>query len=301
MWLSTSAFLVAFGFLIASLDRRRADFGIPYVLLSLFALLAALFFLPLTPAAGPLRFLGGFAVACASVFLAADFFLRLGRGFERTLAFLPWNRVRLSAEGAEIGRAVSELASRRMGALIVLERRPGTLVPYLRNAEWLDSEIKAEVLISFFHPKSPLHDGAVIVSRGRIKAVRGILPLSVRPDIPAAIGTRHRSAIGITERADVVALVVSEERGTMSVAYRGVLVTADSVEVFTELFHRAMKGKSIHERRSANSKNSAESRHFLERGNPGSRDAARHGSLSDPLRPFFGSHRPADRVSGLPS
>lgn len=120
----------------------------------------------------------------------------------------------------EVVKAVTVMAERKIGALIVFEREI-SLKDYLEGATLIDAKISEELLISTFNPKSPLHDGAAIISEGRIKAAGVVLPLSTNPDIAKDLGTRHRAAIGITEVTDAVAVVVSEERGQISIAVGG--------------------------------------------------------------------------------
>ena len=120
----------------------------------------------------------------------------------------------------EIVRAVTVLSSRRTGALIVIERETG-LADIIETGTPLNAEVTAELLGTIFHPGSPLHDGAVIIRRGRIAAAGCTLPLTDSPNIGANIHTRHKAAIGITEQSDCVVVVVSEETGIISVAMQG--------------------------------------------------------------------------------
>ncbi len=122
----------------------------------------------------------------------------------------------------ELVRAVVSLASRRIGALIVLERRTG-LREFIESGVAVDAVPSKQLLESIFQSGSPLHDGAVIVSRGRIAAAGSLLPLTVNPDVSRALGTRHRAALGLSEASDAVVLVVSEETGVVSLAVGGTL------------------------------------------------------------------------------
>lgn len=123
----------------------------------------------------------------------------------------------------EIVQAVFALAHRRIGALIVIERSGG-LDTLTEGASSVDAEITTELLQAIFHPSSPLHDGAVVVSGGRIAKAGVFLPITLSKALPKVYGTRHRAAIGLTERNDAVALLVSEERGTVSIVSGGVVV-----------------------------------------------------------------------------
>jgi diadenylate cyclase len=123
----------------------------------------------------------------------------------------------------EIVLAATALASRRIGALIVIERLEG-LKNYVDNGILLDSVVSYDLLLNIFNPHTPLHDGAAIIQGDRIAAASCYLPLTLNPELSKEFGTRHRAALGISEETDAVAVVVSEETGTISVAFRGELV-----------------------------------------------------------------------------
>jgi len=116
--------------------------------------------------------------------------------------------------------AAETMASQRTGALIVWERKTG-LANYREIGIPLDAEVSSELLRSIFNTKSPLHDGAVIISDNRIACAGSFLPLTRNPLLTRSLGTRHRAAIGLTEDADAAVIVVSEERGTISLALDG--------------------------------------------------------------------------------
>ncbi len=120
----------------------------------------------------------------------------------------------------EVALAAAALASKRLGALIVLERSMG-LRAFAQTGIRLDAVVSYDLLMNIFTPPSPLHDGAVIVSDGRIAAASAYLPLTLNPSLSRTYGTRHRAAVGITEESDAIAVVVSEERGVVSVAENG--------------------------------------------------------------------------------
>ncbi|MBP7146702.1 MAG: diadenylate cyclase CdaA [Acidobacteria bacterium] len=120
----------------------------------------------------------------------------------------------------EVALAAAAMGSRRIGALIVFERVQG-LRNYIETGIQLDARVTYDLLINIFAPRTPLHDGAVIIGGGRIAAASCFLPLSVDPLISRQFGTRHRAAIGITEETDAVAVVVSEENGVVSIAAGG--------------------------------------------------------------------------------
>jgi diadenylate cyclase len=120
----------------------------------------------------------------------------------------------------EIVLATTSLASKKVGAILVLEREIG-LKSYIETGIALDAQITYDLLINVFTPGTPLHDGAAIVQGNRIAAAACFLPLTVNPALSRTLGSRHRAAIGITEDTDAVAVVVSEETGTISMVVGG--------------------------------------------------------------------------------
>lgn len=120
----------------------------------------------------------------------------------------------------DVARAARILGSRKIGALIILERRVG-LADFIETGIRIDGIATVQLLINIFYPNTPLHDGALIIRGNRVLAAGCLLPLTVRPGLSRALGTRHRAAIGITEETDAVAVVVSEETGTLSLAREG--------------------------------------------------------------------------------
>ena len=120
----------------------------------------------------------------------------------------------------EILLALSHLSQQKFGALIVVERKIG-LRTFVESGQGLDARISRDLLCSIFQPHGALHDGAVIVQGDRIAAASCFLPLNTNPQKAMTLGTRHRAAIGITEEADCIALVVSEGSGRISMATHG--------------------------------------------------------------------------------
>ena len=120
----------------------------------------------------------------------------------------------------EVTRAATELAEKRIGALIVLERDVG-LTRFLESGTPLDAEVSWEILCAVFHPQSPMHDGAVIVRKGRLAAAGCFLPLTHEPTVSRTLGSRHRAAIGISEESDAAVVVVSEDLGRISLVHEG--------------------------------------------------------------------------------
>ncbi|MEE9185445.1 MAG: diadenylate cyclase CdaA [Candidatus Binatia bacterium] len=120
----------------------------------------------------------------------------------------------------EISKAMVALADKRMGSLIVLEREVG-LNEYVEIGSPLDARVSRELIESICLPSSPIHDGALIIQKGRLTAAGCFLPLSANSELDKNLGARHRAAIGLTEETDAVAIVVSEERGEISLVVNG--------------------------------------------------------------------------------
>lgn len=120
----------------------------------------------------------------------------------------------------EIARAATRLARERIGGLIVLERETG-LKNFIDTGSKLDAKVKSELLYSIFIPDSPIHDGAVIITNGRVAAAGCFLPLSKDPNIDKRYGTRHRAALGLTEDTDAIVVLISEEAGEAHLVKNG--------------------------------------------------------------------------------
>jgi diadenylate cyclase len=128
---------------------------------------------------------------------------------------------KLPAESVDkIVEAAFRMASKRIGGLIVLQRK-NDLEEFTHGKVLLDSQITEDLLLSIFHPQSPLHDGAVIIQEDRLRYATALLPVSRAPMLPKEWGTRHRAGIGITEVSDAECIIVSEERGEVWVASLG--------------------------------------------------------------------------------
>ncbi len=119
--------------------------------------------------------------------------------------------------------AATELAKKKTGALIVIERDI-KLQDIADTGILINGEISPQLLVNIFNPKTPLHDGAVIISENKIKAAACMLPLSDDKSISKGLGTRHRSAAGMSQESDAIVVVVSEETGKISVAKDGTLI-----------------------------------------------------------------------------
>ncbi|MBO6163394.1 MAG: diadenylate cyclase CdaA [Eubacterium sp.] len=123
----------------------------------------------------------------------------------------------------ELVRTASELGKAKTGALIVLEHET-PLGEYERTGISLDAVVSTQLLVNIFEKNTPLHDGAVIIRNNRVVAATCYLPLTERNDVNKELGTRHRAGLGISETTDSMTIIVSEETGAVSVAYRGQLI-----------------------------------------------------------------------------
>lgn len=139
----------------------------------------------------------------------------------------------------EIVRAIFKLAKERQGALIALEGKVG-LADYIPSGKMINGEISRELLLSIFHPTSPLHDGAVIIAQNKILAAGCILPLSEKMTFNPLVGTRHRAGLGLSEQTDSLVLIVSEEKGFVSAARNGNISYNISVEETTRMLNEAL-------------------------------------------------------------
>ena len=146
--------------------------------------------------------------------------------------------------------AIQALSKKKIGALFVLEREMG-LKDIVDTGILIDGKISSELIYSIFLPESPLHDGAIIIRGDKILAASCILPLTQRQDLDKMLGTRHRAGIGITENSDAIAIVVSEERGWISISVNGRLVkniTLSSLKTVLNRFYIEKSKKKVLQR-----------------------------------------------------
>ncbi len=113
-----------------------------------------------------------------------------------------------------------DLANQQLGALLAIERDTN-IDSFAETGVAIDCELSSELALSIFHPKTPLHDGGLIIRNGRIVSAACVFPVSQRVDLDRTLGTRHRAALGLTEESDAVVVVVSEETGIVSICHRG--------------------------------------------------------------------------------
>ena len=177
-------------------------------------------FFPLQTVSWLIRNVLAYAAFAAIVLFQSDIrraLAHLGRApffryFERT------ERTKETIE--EVVTAAGLLAKDHVGGIFILEREIG-LRNYVESGIPIDAAVSYDLLTTIFQPTTPLHDGAVIIVEDRIAAAACFLPLTVNPKLDRDLGTRHRAAIGLTEESDAVAVVVSEERGEISLSTRG--------------------------------------------------------------------------------
>jgi diadenylate cyclase len=140
----------------------------------------------------------------------------------------------------DIVLAADHFSKTATGALIIIEREIG-LRTFIESGVPLDANLSYDLLITIFRPSAPLHDGAVIVQKGRIAAAACFLPLSMNPVLSTQYGTRHRAAIGITEETDAISVVVSEETGSISLAVAGAIERDITVEYLRERLSEVLR------------------------------------------------------------
>jgi diadenylate cyclase len=137
----------------------------------------------------------------------------------------------------EISLSAHKLSKARLGSLMVIQREVG-LDEFMEESVHLDAQVSPKILMSIFTKESPLHDGAVIIQGGKIKAAGCVLPLSFNPDLDPNLGTRHRAALGITERSDAMVVVTSEETGAITLFIDGTLHRNLDVNSLKDLLQR---------------------------------------------------------------
>src|SRR6201995_3791274 len=165
-----------------------------------------------------------FIIRSFSVFLAVALVVIFQPELRRALAELGGHPIfSLTSEKREtvhdLAEAVTQLANKQFGALIAIERDTSIRV-YEETGVTIDGEFSVEFILTLFHPKSALHDGGVIIRNGRVAAAACIFPVSQRETLDRSLGLRHRAGLGITEESDAVAIVVSEETGSISICHR---------------------------------------------------------------------------------
>lgn len=150
---------------------------------------------------------------------------------------------------SEVRAAVLLMAKNKTGALMVFERETG-LNEIVRTGTLLDANISRQLVINIFEPNTPLHDGAVIIRGDRVLAAGCFLPLTENDELSQEVGTRHRAALGVSEKSDSIALVVSEETGSISIAENGKLyrnISDESLNIYLKRSLRMIDKKGLFE------------------------------------------------------
>lgn len=232
--------LLVFGF---SLIIKR---DVAFRLLALMCLLSLVSFLARLGALLPLVRTLDMVIASMPIVLAVIF----QNDLRRTLLAIGKRQTTTApqdADGAvdEILRALADMAGRRIGALMVVVRHQ-PIDHLLQVGTDLDAKVTSELLNSIFLPYSPIHDGAVIIHKGKITRAGCLLPLSHNPDIAKSFGTRHRAALGLSELSDALVLVISEETGKISAVHDSKI----TYDIETADLKRLLK-KSLDPRRSS--------------------------------------------------
>lgn len=191
-------------------------------------------------------------VQASAVFLVILFQPELRRALEK----LGRGKIFTSLHKAETDRedlihqfttALTNMARTRTGAIIVFERQTG-LADIVESGIVVDADVSAQLIETIFYPNNPLHDGAMIIKEGRIWAAGCFLPLSDNRSISSQLGSRHRASLGVSEVSDAYVLVVSEERGTISFVYDGVItqgVSADRLRsILEDVYEPVQRGFS---------------------------------------------------------
>ncbi len=169
------------------------------------------------------RFVSVGAIALVIIFQTEirSFFYGVGARFNMERIRTRWTRQKdaqtLQRQIDSIVLACSHMSASKTGALIVIANQQG-LREYADTGEIIDAVISVPIIENIFFKNTPLHDGAMIISAGRIHTAACILPVSKRQDLPKSYGLRHRAALGLTEKTDAIAIIVSEETGRISVA-----------------------------------------------------------------------------------
>jgi diadenylate cyclase len=189
-----------------------------------------------------IRNLAGYVVFAIIVLFQSDIRRALAH-FGRAPFFRYFERVQSTEETIEeLVEAATNLAARRTGAIIILERQIG-LRNYIEGGIPLDALVTYDLIASIFHPGSPLHDGAIIIQGDRVAAAACFLPLSVNPRVSKELGTRHRAALGLTEENDAIGVVISEETGGISLVTSGQIERGVSPDALRTRLRALMAGR----------------------------------------------------------
>jgi diadenylate cyclase len=194
------------------------------------------------------RFFNSFFII--AVILFQDQFRQALANFGRGRALLrPFGGAKTD-EGFEIDEVVDAcqaLSQERVGALIVFERTHG-LMNFITSGTPLWARVHSDLIYAIFQSRSPLHDGAIIISQGKVAAAGCFLPLSDDVEIERHLGTRHRAAVGITEDSDAIAVTVSEETGRVNICFQGTFYLCDSPRELRQYLRHLWSNEKLDER-----------------------------------------------------
>jgi diadenylate cyclase len=238
-------------------------------------------------------------MAVAVIFALIIFQDDIRRALVRMGRFAWFSKAQESQVVEEVVKTASSLASKHIGAIIVFER-DASLAEFIESGTNLDAAVTKELLYTIFIPRmeNPLHDGAVIIKNYRVSQAGALLPLSANPRLDKTLGTRHRAALGITEDTDAVSVVVSEERGTISLCFGGLITKNLDVGSLRKALHGLFskersreREKAAEERKSKAPKPPAQKTEELS-PNPGETEAdeAERGSIIDEDSDELSSH-----------
>lgn len=230
---------LCFFFTLNILRKNNAKLLILFLVIYTIAVCSLCFFTPAIPGFVGLILIGLFLVAIAAMFateIKRAVWDSASKGPE--IKHLDNNSDRNDAKNCmnEIIKAVQSMSKNNVGALIILANSniPSSI---LDTGVSVNSEISSELMESIFFPKTPLHDGAMIINDNKIQAAGCFLPLSQEVNLPKELGTRHRAGIGITEAISVYAIIVSEETGVISVAHQGKIKRYADTEMLKNTLH----------------------------------------------------------------
>ena len=225
-------------YLLKFLRRSR---GFP-ILAGLLAVLLALYTGAVLLDLDVLRYILGKGVVWIPTLLVVVFQPELRRIFANIGGTRPRSALRKeTAAGvvSQLAKAVEALQEEKIGAILAIEREE-SLAPFTTGGRWIDSPVNAELLLTIFYPGTALHDGGVVVRGDRIAWAGCIFPLAM-DERRRAFGTRHRAAVGLSDRSDAIVVVVSEETGRVSVAYRGDLLRGVSHNSLVQILGAAFE------------------------------------------------------------
>ncbi len=230
-------FIIVF-FLVRFFNKSKLAFSLifPIIIIWVLSFISQQFNLVAsTELFGYLQF---FLVLVTVILLAPDFRKFLQEGFKKNEST---NVLRTTNDNKmAIADAMMYLSSKKIGALVTIEKHR-LLDQYSEKAIQMDSDISKELLINIFSPLTPLHDGAVIIKGNKIRCAGAYYVLSQRDNLDKTVGSRHRAALGIAEVTDSVTIVVSEETGTISIAYSGIFMKMNDKEQLLEYIDLAME------------------------------------------------------------